>query len=60
MTDDGNCDANSPDKTFYSANCGSAKYHIVLNSGPIVTFRADNVVLNFKDFSIREIAAATG
>lgn len=58
MTDDGNWAANSPDKIFYSANCGRAKDHIVLNSGPIVTFRADNVVLNFKDFSIREIDTA--
>src|SRR6476469_600878 len=57
MTDDGNWLANSPDKTFYSANCGRSKDHIVLNPGPIVTFRADNAVLNFKDFSIREIAA---
>jgi hypothetical protein len=57
MTDDGNWLANSPDKVFYSANCGRSKDHIVLNPGPIVTFRADNAVLNFKDFSIREIAA---
>ncbi len=57
MTDDGNWLANSPDKIFYSANCGRSKDHIVLNPGPIVTFRADNAVLNFKDFSIREIAA---
>jgi hypothetical protein len=55
ITDDGNWFANSSDKVFYSANCGRSKDHIVLNSGPIVTFRADNVVLNFKDFSIREI-----
>jgi hypothetical protein len=57
MTDDGNWLANSPDKIFYSANCGRSKDHIVLNPGPIVTFRADNAVLNFKDFSIREITA---
>ncbi|MBA3749295.1 MAG: hypothetical protein H0X03_00065 [Nitrosopumilus sp.] len=55
MIDDGNWFANSADNTFYSANCGRSKDHIVLNSGPIITFRSDNVVLNFKNFSIREI-----
>ena len=55
ITDDGGWFANSSDKVFYSANCGRSKDYVVLNSGPIVTFRADNVVLNFKDFSIREI-----
>ena len=54
-TDSGKWFANSSDDEFYSANCGRSKDHIVLNSGPIVTFRTDNVVLNFKDFSIREI-----
>lgn len=42
-------------KVFYSANCGRSKDHIILNSGPIVTFRVDNIALNFKDLSIREI-----
>ena len=48
-----------PIKFFTVQIVEGLKIHIVLNSGPIVTFRADNVVLNFKDFSIREIAAAT-
>ncbi len=55
LIDDGGWFANSSDKVFYSANCGRSKDHIVLNSGPIVTFRADNVALNFKNLSIREI-----
>jgi hypothetical protein len=55
ITDNGGWYASSSDKVFYSANCGRSKDHMVLNSGPIVTFRADNVVLNFKDLSIREI-----
>ena len=46
-----------PTKFFIAQIAGGLKIHIVLNSGPIVTFRADNAVLNFKDFSIREIAA---
>ena len=53
-TDNGKWFANSSDDEFYSAIVGGPN-HIVLNSGPIVTFRTDNVVLNFKDFSIREI-----
>jgi hypothetical protein len=57
MTDDGKWFANSSDDEFYSANCGRSKDYILLNPGPIVTFRTDNVVLNFKDFSIREIDA---
>ncbi|MBA3977141.1 MAG: hypothetical protein H0X50_02960 [Nitrosopumilus sp.] len=56
MTDNGNWFANSSDDVFYSANCGRSKDHIILNPGPMITFRTDNVALNFKDFSIREIA----
>lgn len=55
IIDDGGWFANSADKVFYSANCGRSKDHVVLNSGPIVTFRADNVDLKFKNLSIREI-----
>lgn len=47
--------ARTPDTEFYSANCGKPKDYIVINSGPIATFRADNMVLDFKDLSIREI-----
>lgn len=44
-----------PNAEFYSANCGKPKDYIVINSGPIAKFRADNMVLDFKDLSIREI-----
>jgi hypothetical protein len=43
------------DKVFYSANCRRFKDHIVSDYGLIVTFRADNVVSNFNNLSIREI-----
>lgn len=55
ITDDGGWFASSSDKIFYSANCGRSKDYRVLNSGPIVTFRADNMILDFKNLSIREI-----
>ena len=55
LIDDGACFVNSPDNMFYSANCGKAKDYIVTNAGPIVTFRLDNMIWDFKDLSVREI-----
>jgi hypothetical protein len=55
LIDDGGWYANSPDNVFYSANCGRSKDYIVTNSGPIVTFRSDNMIWDFKDLSVREI-----
>ena len=55
IIDDGQWYANTPDKIFYSANCERSKDYIITNSGSIATFRADNVALNFKNLSIREI-----
>ena len=40
---------------FYSANCGRSKDYVILNVGPIATFRSDNIIWDFKDLSIREI-----
>ena len=54
LIDDGGWFANSPDNIFYSANCGKAKDYIVTNAGPIVTFRSDNMIWDFKDL-VREI-----
>jgi hypothetical protein len=53
--DSGGWYARTPDTEYYSANCGKSKDYIVINSGPIATFRADNMVLDFKGLSIREI-----
>jgi hypothetical protein len=55
LIDNGRWYANSPDALFYSAGCGKPKDYIIKNGGPIATFRADNVELNFKNLSIREI-----
>jgi hypothetical protein len=55
LVDDGGWYANSPDNVFYSANCGKPKDYIVTNSGPVVTFRSDNMTWDFKDLSVREI-----
>ena len=57
LIDDGGWYAKSNDTLFYSAGCGKPKDYIITNAGPIATFRADNVALNFKDLSIREIQA---
>jgi hypothetical protein len=46
FTDTGGWYARTSDAEFYSANCGNLKGYIVINSGPIVTFRADNMVLD--------------
>ena len=55
FVDSGGWYARTPDAEFYNADCGKTKDYIVINSGPIATFRADNMVLDFKDLSIREI-----
>ncbi|MBA3977482.1 MAG: hypothetical protein H0X50_04710 [Nitrosopumilus sp.] len=59
IIDDGQWYANASDEIFYSAGCDRPKNHIITNSGPIATFRSDNVALNFKNLSIREIQPPT-
>lgn len=55
LTDNGGWYADTSDKKFYSANCGKPKDYIMTNSGPEVTFRSDNMILDFKNLSVREI-----
>jgi hypothetical protein len=55
FVDSGGWYARTPDAEFYNADCGKPKDYIVINSGPIATFRTDNMVLDFRDLSIREI-----
>ncbi|MGA9936014.1 MAG: hypothetical protein WBP83_12935 [Nitrososphaeraceae archaeon] len=55
LIDNGGWYARTSDTEFYGAGCNKPKDYIVTNSGPIATFRADNMVLDFKDLSIREI-----
>jgi len=58
VTDEGGWFANSSDKEFNSANCNKPKDYIITNSGPIASFRADNIAFDFKNLSIREIKPA--
>jgi hypothetical protein len=55
VEDQGGWYADTSDEIFHSANCGREKDYIVTNSGPIATFRADNLIFDFKNLSIREI-----
>jgi hypothetical protein len=55
LTDNGGWSAKSSDEKFYSMNCNKPKDYILTNGGPIVTFRSDNLVWEFKDLSVREI-----
>jgi hypothetical protein len=57
LTDNGGWYADTSDKKFYSAKCGKPKDYIMTNSGPDVFFRSDNMILDFKNLSIREIQA---
>jgi hypothetical protein len=56
LVDDGGWYANSSDKEFYSVDCGRPKDYIIANGGPIVTFRSDNTIWDFKNLSVREIS----
>jgi hypothetical protein len=58
VTDEGGWFANSSDEEFSSANCNKAKDYVITNSGPIASFRADNIAFDFKNLSIREIEPA--
>jgi hypothetical protein len=40
---------------FYDVDCGRPRNYIVSNSGPMVGFRTDYVIWEFRDLSIREI-----
>jgi len=57
VVDNGGWFAEAPNDLFYSANCGRSKDYIIMNAGPIATFRSDNMIWDFKDLSIREIQA---
>jgi hypothetical protein len=55
LTDTGGWSAKSSDEKFYIANCDRPKDYIITNGDPIVTFRSDNIVWDFRDLSVREI-----
>jgi hypothetical protein len=56
LVDNGGWYADSPDSVFYSAGCNKPKDYVITNSGPIATFRSDNMIWQFKDLSVREIS----
>jgi hypothetical protein len=55
LVDNGGWYADYPDSVFYSVDCNRSKDYVVTNSGPIVTFRSDNIIWQFKELSVREI-----
>jgi hypothetical protein len=55
LIDNGGWSAKTSDDKFYSAGCNRPKDYIITNGGPVVTFRSDNIVWEFRDLSIREI-----
>jgi hypothetical protein len=55
LVDNGGWYADSPDSVFYSAECNKPKDYVITNSGPIATFRSDNMIWQFKELSVREI-----
>ena len=55
VIDNGGWYARSSDKEFYSAGCDRPKDYIIKNGGSIVTFRADGIVWDFNNLSVREI-----
>jgi hypothetical protein len=58
VRDNGKWYADTSDEEFYSVDCGKEKDYIITNSGPTATFRADNLIFDFKNLSIREIKAS--
>lgn len=55
LVDNGGWYADYPDSVFYSVDCNRSKDYNITNSGPIVTFRSDNIIWQFKELSVREI-----
>ena len=41
--------------TWDSVDCGKPKDYIMTNAGPNVMFKSDNLILDFKNLSTREI-----
>ena len=55
IIDSGGWYTKSNNSEFFSAGCGRARDHVIIDGGPNVIFRTDNVVLDFKNLSVREI-----
>jgi hypothetical protein len=59
LVDDGGWYARASNKDFYSPGCGKPKDYVITNSGPVATFRSDNMIWDFANLSIREIQPPT-
>ena len=55
LIDNGGWFASTSDLVFYSAYCDRPKDYVITKSGPLVTFRSDGMVWNFRNLSVREI-----
>jgi hypothetical protein len=55
FVDNGGWFSSATDKEFNRVECGKAKDYVVTNPGPIVSFRSDGIVWDFKNLSVREI-----
>lgn len=42
-------------KKFDGEDCGGERDHVLTEAGPVVSFRSDDIVWDFKDLSVREI-----
>lgn len=47
----------SDSRTFHDVDCGRPRNYVVTNSGPLVGFRTDYLIWEFKNLSVREIDA---
>jgi hypothetical protein len=59
IIDSGGWYSRSTDDEFFKAGCGKGRDHIIVEPGPFVIFRTDNLVLDFKNLSVREIDPPT-
>jgi hypothetical protein len=55
IIDSGGWYSRSSDEEFFSADCGRMRDQIIIEPGPFVIFRTDNLILDFKNLSVREI-----
>jgi hypothetical protein len=55
LIDSGGWYANTNNSEFFRAGCDKVKDHIITEGAPFIIFRTDNLLLDFKNLSIREI-----
>lgn len=55
IIDNGGWYSRSTDEEFFGADCGRARDHVLIEGGPFVIFRTDNLILDFRNLSVREI-----